>query len=482
MKFVSIRSRLVFWIGLMVTLILAVGSYVIYKTARSTLYQEIDQNLESTLALQQLELEIVDGSIYHEWLHDIENDDARIKTTYIQVWNEVTGEVTRSPALGDVDLPYLFGSEIAQYANVLLPGGHHGRVIGRQVFPVVERSGANTQADQVEELDAQPHYMAIALDVEVAENAMRRLVGTLLLGLVFSLLVSFVTIRLIIVFSFRPLERLEQVIVRTDVNNPKAVLEVPQDLPAEVRGLVSRYQELFARISLVRERERKFSANVAHELRTPLAGIEATLEQALVTERQAEDYKTRIECAQGIVQSMGDLINRLMWFSRLYNKSEAIVVVPVDLGLAIETRLAILSEQIAERELVLDADIPSEACVLALDETLIGILMNNLIGNAVAHSDRGSVVKLSLRSVPRGICVNVSNVCRSFDPSELEHVFEPFYRSDTARSVDEGHSGIGLALAQEIAKLLCIELKVRFSEESVFSVEMHFFENKDTFS
>lgn len=474
MSFVSIRSRLVFWIGLMVTLILALGSYVIYVTARSTLYLEVDQNLESTLALQQLELEIVDGSIYHEWLHDIENDNARVKTTYIQVWNEVTGETTRSPALQGTDLPRVFGSEMAQYKDVFLPGGRHGRVIGRQVFPVVEWTGQGPEADRGERSETQPHYMAIALDVEAAESALRRLIGTLLMGLVFSLFVSFVTIRLIIMFSFRPLERLEQVIVQTDVNDPKAVLDVPQDLPAELRGLVSRYQQLFARIGLVRERERKFSANVAHELRTPLAGVEATLEQALATEREAGDYKQRIECAQGIVQQMGDLIKRLMWFSRLYNKSEAVERAPVDLALAVETRLAILQDRIAERALVVETDIPSEACIVASDETLIGILMNNLIGNAVAHSDQGSVVRVILQSANGSIFVKISNLCRTFEQSDLAHIFEPFYRSDAARSVEGGHSGIGLALAQEIANLLRIELKVHFSEDAIFTVEMHF--------
>tara|TARA_B100001971_G_scaffold215183_1_gene259267 strand:- start:28397 stop:29797 length:1401 start_codon:yes stop_codon:yes gene_type:complete len=466
----------------MVTLILALGSYVIYVTARSTLYQEIDQNLESILVLQQLELEFVDGGIYHEWLHDIENDDARAKTTYIQVWNEVTGAVTRSPALEGMDLPHLFGSEIARYADVLLPGGHHGRVIGKQVFPVVEWHEQHVATSSVEHFDVPAHYMAIALDVEAAENAMRRLVGTLMLGLVFSLLVSFVTIRLIISFSFRPLERLGRVIVETNVNDPKAVLEVPHDLPSELRGLVSCYQELFARISLVRERERKFSANVAHELRTPLAGVEATLEQALVTERDARDYKQRIECAQDIVRKMGDLVNRLMWFSRLYNKSETVAMTPIDLALILDTRLAILRGRIAERDLRVETKIPSQSCLVATDETLISVLMNNLIGNAVAHADRGTEVRVALRSVDGVISIQISNACRTFEQTELEHIFEPFYRSDTARSLDEGHTGIGLALSQEIANLLGIELKIHFSEDSIFTVEIRFSENNDQFS
>jgi len=479
MKFISIRSRLIFWIGLMVTLILSVGSYVIFVTARSNLYQEIDQNLQSTLTLQGLELEVVDGVIYHEWLHDLENDDARVRMTYIQVWNEVTGESTRSPALQSTDLPHFFGAETARYSNILLPNGHHGRVIGRQVFPVVEWTEQAAGVGRVEHLDTPPHYMTIALDVELAENALRRLAGTLLLGLVFSLLVSFITIRLIIAFSFRPLERLERVIVKSDVNDPQATLEVPQDLPSEVRGLVSRYQGLFARISRVRERERKFSANVAHELRTPLAGIEATLEQAIAVDREAADYRSRIADTLKIATRMHELVNRLMWFSRLYNSTEEAVIAEVDVHMLIEARHSILAEQISARGLQIQLSLLAESSLLESDETLVSILMNNLIGNAVAHADLNSVVKLSTCDGQDGFHFELINDAEDFNEAELPRIFEPFYRSDRARTADVSHSGLGLSLASEITQLLEIQLDVRFEQPRSFIVEIVFPGNRD---
>lgn len=474
MKTFSIRSRLIFWIGSVVTLILSIGSYVVYQTARSTLYQEIDQNLASVLELSALELEIIDGVIVHEWLTDILNDAARSDSAYFQVWDETTHTTNRSPALGDSDLPRHLTAGKIIFTSFLLPNGHHGRSIGRRVYPVVEWTDPVLESSM--QVESPPYYMAIAIDVEASEFALKRLVGTLLLGLVFSLMVSIVTIRLIIALSFRPLDRLEKVIDQTDVNNPKDIFEVPHDLPSEVTSLVTQYRELFSKISRIRDREREFSANVAHELRTPLAGIEATLEQALVLERDAGDYKERIAETLQIANKMGGLINRLMWFSRLYNRSAVVDLGEVDLFAILEIRLVILNTQITERGLVIDKNFAIDVAVLDSDEAMVEILMNNLIGNAVAHSELSSTINIEVCRYQGCAKVTISNVCRSLDRSELSKIFQPFYRSDLARSGDLEHSGIGLALVQEIANLLQVELKVSLSDAHIFTIEVLFSE------
>jgi signal transduction histidine kinase len=471
MNIFSIRSRLIFWIGSVVTLILAAGSYFIYQTASSNSYREIDKNLVSIMELEALELEIVDGRVIHEWLSDIENDDLRVQSAYIQTWDETTGETKRSPALKGLDLPHFSDFVGLHFSNILLPNGHHGRVIAKSIFPVVE--WVDQSLVPATPVESMPFYMAIAVDVEASHDALKRLVGVLLLGLVFSLLVSIVTIRLIIMSSFRSLVQLEQVIRRIDVNNPKDVFEIPRNLPLEVSGLVTQYRDLFFRISRVRERERDFSTNVAHELRTPLAGLEATLEQALVTEREAADYRQRIIEALQIASSMGELVNRLMWFSRLQNRSELVEQGDVDLAQIVVTRLAILSDEISERGLDVQAELAEDLPTLHSDETLLGILVNNVIGNAVAHSDPGTEVLITLSQALGQICCVVSNNCADFDAAELPRLYDAFYRADSARSGNVRHSGIGLSLAREITKLLQLEIDLSYAAP-VFTVKVLF--------
>ncbi len=208
----------------------------------------------------------MDGEVFHEWLYDIEKDVVRRTTEYIQVWNEVTGETTRSPALQGADLPKVLrpGAD-SEVVSFLLPNGQHGRAIAKRIWPVHEvESSSVASGDEAAAREgvsaattSMPHIMVVALDTEDVEEELFKLMGTLLLGLVFSLFVSIVTIRLIIALSFRPLDQLEEVIQCIDVNNPKDVFELPQDLPLELRGAVTRYRDLLSRISHVRERERE---------------------------------------------------------------------------------------------------------------------------------------------------------------------------------------------------------------------------------
>lgn len=466
----------------MVTLILASGSFIIYHTARLTLYDQIDKNLISMIALESLELEMVDGEIFHEWLSDIEKDSMRSASDYVQVWNEVTGATTRSPALQGADLPKMPGANaVVQIVSLKLPNGKYGRAIYKQIWPVQEvalspggPAAESAEVGEIISVKSLPHIMAVALDAEDAESALLRLAGTLLLGLVFSLFVSIVTIRLIITFSFRPLDRLEQAIQHIDVDNPKDVFDLPTDLPSELEGAVVRYRDLLSRISLVREREREFSGNVAHELRTPLAGIEATLEQALAVDREAADYRSRIAETLKIATRMRELVNRLMWFSRLNRGDEAIVMEEVDVHMLIEARLSILSEEIGARGLRVERSLGSDLSVLQTDETLASILMNNLIGNAVAHADAHSVVKLATWDEADGLHFELINEAKDFNEAELQRIFEPFYRTDRVRTAEGAHSGIGLSLASGVARLIGIELGVRFEPPGSFIVEVIF--------
>lgn len=470
MKFHSIRSQLIFWIGSLVTLILTLGCFLVYRTAYTTLYNEIDKNLGAVISLQALELEIVDGVIYHEWLLDIEKDEGRKRSEYVQVWNETSGETLRSPALNGQDLPMICNDSYSpEFVSCMLANGHRGRVTGLRVFPVVEGSSEDEGAIK------QPHCMSVAFDVEESEQALKWLFGMLIIGLIFSLLVSIVTIRWIVALSFKPLDVLASSIRKIDVQQPKDAFEIPSNLPVELEALTVGYRDLLARIGRVREREREFSGNVAHELRTPLAGIVATLEQALAEDRSASDYEQRIRDTLEVAAKMRGLVNRLMCFSRIYNGTEEVVLTEVDLHYIIESRLAILSGEITQNQLQIRSDLSADSAVIQSDEVLVGILMGNLIGNAVVYAEPKSEISIRTWQTGEHLSFEVSNVTQRLQGIDISRLFEPFYRGDLARTADSDHSGIGLALSREIAQTLGFQLKARLDSDTLFVVQVLFF-------
>ena len=465
MKFTSIHDRLIFWIGLLVSLILLLGSLGIHQTMRQELTLELDERLESILALVAIELETVDGEIVHEWLMDIQTSSTRSARDYVQLWDETSGETLRSPALQGVDLPKIMADDdLPHFAWLTLPNGNPGRAVAKRIQPVPEHEPTGDflyGTSHLSEPD-RPFTMMIALDAKRYEAVLMQLKGTLLLGFIFALLGSIIAIRLIISYSFRPIYQLERVVQGVDVNDPKDIFDLPGNLPSELSGIVTRYRDLLFRISHVRARERDFSSNVAHELRTPLAGIQATLEQALAIERGTQDYQQRIAEALQITLQMGDLVNRLLWFTRLLYRTEKVTLAEVDLQQLIEVRLAILNEQIESRGLRVKMDFEEDSPVIESDEGLLTILLNNLLGNAVAHSDRGTQVHLQTHRSDTGIILEIRNVAEAFNAAAIERIFEPFYQQDRVRSADGEHFGIGLSLSREIARMLHIQLEARF--------------------
>jgi signal transduction histidine kinase len=471
MKMHSIRNRLIIGTSSVIMIALATGALLVYQSVSRSLYDEIDKDLAQTMTHQSLELEIIEGEVFHEWLEDIKKDEKRRAGELMQAWGIASDEVLRSPALKGSDLPMVYGKFGDRYfANHVLPDGAHVRVIGGLIYPRIESLGAGGVVIIPENL---PYIMAIGRDTKALHVALNRLILELFAGLLCAIFFSFSVVSFIIRSSLKPLLQLEKEITAIDVNNPKEVFEIPADLPVELSALTHQYRELLSRISGVRQRERDFSANVAHEIRTPLAGIEATLELALANDRQLEDYKERIGETLKIAMKMRTLVNRLMWFSRLQNRTEHTESTEVDLHQLIQFQLAILSESITARGLSVKEDLQTSA-VFKTDETLLSILMNNLIGNAVAHSDEQSLIAVRTYDEGRCLVFEVSNAAKGFEGETLDAIFEPFYRRDSARSANDEHSGIGLALSREIASVLGLKLSVQLKTENVFSVKVIF--------
>ena len=435
--------------------VLLIGSMSIYRSVKASLYNEIDTDLASALSLQLLEIEIIDNTIEHDWLYDIENDAQRRVHDYIQVWNLSTGETLRSPALKEADLPRVEANQKGfRFWSVHLDDGVHFRVVGTNLIPAVDDAAATLI--QPENF---PFAMSIARSTARADQALSALLRTLLLGLVIAVLLSMAVVRFAIRKSLQPIVTLEAQVNRVDVNNPKYSFTLPKTFPHELKGLVTRYSELFARIEAARNRERRFASNAAHELRTPIAGIGAILEQAVSKRRSVDEYELRIGEALEISEQMREMVNRLMHYTRLQSGAEVVNLSKGTLRSLIEKRLLQNANLTKQKGLKVSSDLPAGDSVIESDFLLLDILIGNLINNAVVHSVARSTVTIRVEETGSCLTILISNAVQEvFSKEELEQIFQPFYRRDTSRTGDGAHSGIGLALCRDIAILLHLKL------------------------
>jgi two-component system sensor histidine kinase MtrB len=209
-------------------------------------------------------------------------------------------------------------------------------------------------------------------------------------------------------------------------------------------------------LSAAQARERRFTANVAHELRTPLTALvaEASLLKDQVSQLP-ESARRPVELLIADVSRLTTLVDELMEISRLDAGSEAVQLRLVDAP-------AIATALISARGWQDRVTVVGEPLMLASDPRRVERILANLIGNAIEHTSGGVVVQVAKDGAQA--CVEVTDAGPGIPAEDVAHVFERFYKADTARA--GAGSGLGLAIALENARLLGGNISVRSQVDS----------------
>lgn len=218
----------------------------------------------------------------------------------------------------------------------------------------------------------------------------------------------------------------------------------------ELGHLASAFDSMINRLEEAFEHERRFTADAAHELRTPLAVIRSQVEVALGRPRKAERDAQLLSSVQEDLERMGRLVDNLLALARA-DAGEALALVPVDMEEVVSDAAERAMPHARARDVrlavhVLPANpVPGNAMWL-------GQLLSNLLENAIRHcNDRGQVA-LTLAPDSGGVALTVSDTGNGIAPEHLPHLFERFYRPDRARSRRSGGAGLGLAISAWVAK------------------------------
>jgi signal transduction histidine kinase len=197
-------------------------------------------------------------------------------------------------------------------------------------------------------------------------------------------------------------------------------------------------------LSAAQARERRFTADVAHELRTPLTALvgEASL-LAQHLEAMPPDSQRPAELLIADVGRLRRLVEDLMQISRLDAGQESLQAETVDVG-------ALTAAAVQARGWDGQVRLDAEDVVITTDPRRLEGIVANLVGNALEHG--GGTVAVRVGRVNTAVFVEVADEGPGIAPEHLPHLFERFYKADTARS-GEG-TGLGLAIAQENARLL----------------------------
>lgn len=223
---------------------------------------------------------------------------------------------------------------------------------------------------------------------------------------------------------------------------------VPQEAPVEIRPLLEALNGLLQRVDQALEGERRFTADAAHELRTPLAALQAQLQVARRARDSAEHDHSLAQLQEGLSRA-AHLVEQMLQLARLDPESGLPNPQTVDLGKLAEMVCAELGNGILDRQL--DFDLLAEPdCLVRGQPEWLAVALRNLIGNAMAYTPPGGLLKVIVRR--QGACLEfaVEDSGPGIPASERAAVMQRFHRLPSA---NPGGSGLGLAIVGRIAEL-----------------------------
>jgi signal transduction histidine kinase len=420
---VTLRGRLLAGGAVGVAIALAVAGAVVYAWTRSSLYAQFDAALAARAEALAAQVELDGDRISPEI------DPASSPDEAFELWGR--GQVL----LRSKDLRGDLVATAAPVVEVTLGDGRRARQITHRFLPRLEPDEAPRPRPEV--------VLAVARATAEVDASVGRiatvLAGAGVLGIALALAILAVGIRI----GLAPLRALATGIAMADLTTRLDVAGAP----AELRAVVARLNELLARLARAFERERELTAELAHELRTPLAGIRATIEVTLDRERPAERYRAALVDALAITADTERVVEALLALARL----DAGVARPRSAPIDLDELVRGLAGPAAARAIARDAALVTRLVpvTIASDAEMLRVVVGNLLDNAVTYVDPGGVIEVVLEA---GALV-IRNTGCALAPAEVERVFERFWRGDQARPSGV-HAGLGLAVVKQLLELL----------------------------
>ncbi|MFV0364103.1 MAG: ATP-binding protein [Suipraeoptans sp.] len=201
-----------------------------------------------------------------------------------------------------------------------------------------------------------------------------------------------------------------------------------------------------------------FFSNVSHEIKTPLAAINGYAQSLKHDDLTKEEEQEYIENIISSSNRLSGLITNILKLNRLEKQSIAPISEKYDLCRQIVDCALSFEEQWDKKQIELDMDIDDE-CFIEADESLMDIVWNNLISNAVKFTDSGGKISIKQTVNDDVVIVSISDSGCGMDARTVEHIFEKFYQGDSSHAT-EGN-GLGLAMVNRIVDIINGKIEVK---------------------
>lgn len=460
----SLRARLVLGLVLGTVLLQVAASTAVCWLQRQALYNRFDQAILSTARALVPNIKYDKKGVHLDFEKLAIPEFQRGKgPDYFQIWRDDGTVVARSLTLGGGDLAIGEPSSKPVKYDCLLPREEPGRA----VLVSLEVPMGGPREDRGVPATVR---LVVAKETKPIRNDLRTLAWILAGTTAAGAAVAATLAWWVVARALAPVRRLSQQIAGIQPSELRQPVEVA-GLPSEVQPVAERLNQMLNRLAVAFERERAFTADAAHELRTPLAGIRSIAEVAASSPQSPEESGSDFREIVQVTTGMQAMVEKLLMLARLDAGQVPLAMEAVNLRQILEPLLMEQAVRMGARNIVVRDDVGAEASVKA-DPNLLGLVVGNVIANAVEYVNDGGELALESRVAEGQTCLSIANTGCTVDAAEAEKVFERFWRADPSRTGNSSHWGLGLSLVSRAMVMMGGSARAQVLEGGVFRLTL----------
>ncbi|MCZ6787836.1 MAG: ATP-binding protein [Planctomycetota bacterium] len=470
----SLRRRLTLVLAIgFVLLIVLTGVFIVRRLGERATEEFDSALLARAQALVALTDQENDGRIALDYTPGIMPEFERAENPdYFQIWLDTGQMLIRSRRLKG-DLPRVAGlAPGPTVRDIRLQDGRGGRMVQLAFVPQIDLDEDDEPAG-AGEVSAEAGSHVLVLIVARGRNRLDRLLARIrmaMLGIGGAVtLLAVVFVWLALAAGLRPLEQVAARVRDLDAESLDARVELPR-MPRELAPVVEQINALLKRLNDSFERERRFTGNVAHELRTPVAELRSLADVGTRWPDDRESIVGFFTDARDIAGRMETMIADLLLLARCDAGVERVDLSSVSLNELAQAAWRPLASGAKQRGLTLQLDIPGDF-VIQSDSGKLSMVLTNILGNAVAYATGDTRIRIVATRRGDDFELVIENAAARLGLKSLHRLTEPFWREDESRSSAD-HTGLGLSVVAALAGVLGMRLDFEQDQDGTFRVRL----------
>lgn len=384
---------------------------------------------------------------------------------YYQLWQHDAQLLIKSPSLMDSDLPLRgIGLGKHQFADIQLPDGRAGRLVEINFMPRVE---IDDEEGVVELPEPKQISLVYARERRTLDETLFAIGFTIFSIVIVVLLTTALLIWHLVGRGLLPLSTLAKQVSEIDESSLSIRLRQRGSQSLEITPIVDQLNNFLERLQSAFEREKRFSSNVAHELRTPLSELRTLSEVGLMI---PDDQDQLIEFFKDVGQISNQMEKVVITLLELARSDAGLLSSDPEEIVLSEFCDSIWQQAINDQGFSKDLikEIP-EGLIISTDREKFAMILSNIFVNAISYSPQEADIELGVEIQNNNIVLRVKNVATDLRPEDIVNMKDRFWRKNKSQS-EANHSGLGLTLVDAMARILKLDIELDLDNQRMFMV------------